>query len=67
MGFYRLQGLKQVLVFQIRPVLLAAEVDNSFRFTDQSEDAVGWNWTFSNGYTSSKQNPTIILEQAGEI
>ncbi|MGM0580556.1 MAG: S8 family serine peptidase [Bacteroidota bacterium] len=47
-------------------LLLEPEIDNTFRFTDESEDAVSWNWTFSNGFTSSNQNPNITINEAGE-
>ena len=47
------------------PLLLEPEIDNTYRFMDQSEGAVSWNWTFSNGFTSSKQNPIINLADAG--
>jgi PKD repeat protein len=48
------------------PLLLEPEITNSFRFFDESEDAVSWNWSFSNGFTSTQQNPNITIEEAGE-
>jgi subtilisin family serine protease len=48
------------------PLLLEPEVDNSFRFIDESVDAVSWNWNFSNGFSSSNRNPNITIEEAGE-
>lgn len=48
------------------PLMLEPEMDNTFRFNDESLDAVSWNWTFSNGFTSSNQNPNIPIEEAGE-
>ncbi|ADR20531.1 hypothetical protein MATR_18460 [Marivirga tractuosa] len=50
----------------VEPLMLAPEIDNTFRFTDQSIDAVSWDWTFSNGYSSSNQHPNIPIEEAGE-
>jgi PKD repeat protein len=47
------------------PILLDAEETNSFKFTDQSEDAESWHWSFSNGFTSTKQNPNIVFDSAG--
>ncbi|HET8860012.1 S8 family serine peptidase [Marivirga sp.] len=47
-------------------LLLDPEVANSYRFVSQSENAVSWAWTFSNGFTSTNQNPTITLEESGE-
>ena len=48
------------------PLMLQPEIDNTFRFTDNSLGAVSWNWSFSNGYSSSNQNPNIPIEEAGE-
>lgn len=40
-------------------------------FTDTSfnsmDNTVSWSWTFSDGQTSSEQNPTITFNQQGEI
>lgn len=48
------------------PILLDAEGTNSFKFTDQSEDAESWQWSFSNGFTSLKQNPNIVFDSEGK-
>lgn len=50
----------------VDPLMLEPEIDNVFRFMDESEDAISWNWSFSNGFTSSNQNPNITVEAAGE-
>jgi PKD repeat protein len=47
------------------PILIDAEETNSFKFSDQSEDAVSWQWSFSNGFSSSKQNPNIVFDSEG--
>tara|TARA_R110002012_G_scaffold99980_2_gene238369 strand:+ start:41251 stop:45432 length:4182 start_codon:yes stop_codon:yes gene_type:complete len=47
------------------PILMEAEETNSFKFTDQSEDAINWQWSFSNGFSSSKQNPNIVFDSVG--
>jgi subtilisin family serine protease len=39
---------------------------NSFRFQDESVNVTSWQWNFSNGFTSSQQNPNIIFDSEGE-
>lgn len=34
-------------------------------FSDQSQNAVGWNWTFGDNDDSQKQNPTHVYNNAG--
>lgn len=48
-----------------QPFLLTPEKNNSYRFLDLSEDAVAWQWTFSNGYQSTQKNPKISFNAAG--
>ncbi|WMN10901.1 S8 family serine peptidase [Marivirga salinae] len=48
------------------PLLLEPEIDNVFRFMDESNKAVSWDWSFSNGFTSTNQNPNITIEEAGD-
>jgi PKD repeat protein len=48
-------------------LLINTDEVNTFQFMDESEFASAWNWEFSNGITSSKQNPTIIVDEVGEF
>ena len=38
---------------------------NQAKFSDLSEDAMSWEWTFGNGSLSTVQNPKIIYNQTG--
>lgn len=49
------------------PLLIEAEESSSFRFMDQSVEASSWLWKFSNGFTSTKQHPTIVFDSEGEF
>ncbi len=35
-------------------------------FSDKSNEASAWTWSFSNGYTSNRQNPAIHFTEPGE-
>ena len=47
------------------PFLIDPESTNSYRFIDQSSEAVKWNWTIDNGFSSGQQNPNITFTEAG--
>jgi len=53
--------------FPSDPLLIDSEEINNFKFTDKSEHAAAWEWKFSNGFFSSKQNPSIIFDKEGEF
>jgi len=48
------------------PLLIDKDESKSFRFTDQSSDAVSWQWEFSNGFSSSNQHPSIVFDSEGQ-
>lgn len=39
--------------------------DPTVEFTDESIDAVAWNWNFGDGVTSTDQNPTHTYDEVG--
>ncbi|WP_296622010.1 S8 family serine peptidase [Marivirga sp.] len=48
-------------------LLIEVEETSSFKFTDQSQDAISWQWTFSNGFSSTNQHPNIVFDSEGEF
>ncbi|WP_375577971.1 S8 family serine peptidase [Marivirga tractuosa] len=72
-----ISGLRKRLVVSIQKpladfslpsdtILIDPDETNSFRFQDESENAFSWQWKFSNGFSSSKQHPNIILDSVGD-
>jgi len=49
------------------PYLITPNSNTLISFNDSSEEAVEWNWTFSNGYQSTQQNPRIPFSQEGMV
>jgi len=47
------------------PLLLDETGQTSVQFTDQSIDAVSWQWTFSHGFNADVQHPLISYTQKG--
>ncbi|MBK6264187.1 S8 family serine peptidase [Marivirga sp. S37H4] len=50
-----------------QPFLLTPNKTNSYYFQDLSENAVAWNWSFGNGYESTKKNPKISFNEEGSF
>ncbi len=50
-----------------QPYLLTPGENNTYRFINLGEEAVSWQWTFSNGYQSTQKNPKINFADAGSF
>jgi PKD repeat protein len=70
------QGCKDTLTKTVNVSQTIAQFQNTVQhncapatvsFTDQSTSAVSWQWIFSNGVTSSDQNPTVTFTTPGNF
>ena len=56
----------QVANFKLsKDTLFINEGNNVISFTDQSFDAVQWDWSFSNGAQATSQHPNVVFDTPG--
>ncbi|MDW3195193.1 MAG: S8 family serine peptidase [Cytophagales bacterium] len=46
-------------------VVYLGENDNLVTFTDESFNAIGWDWDFGNGIRATVENPTVVYNEPG--